>query len=271
MLMLVKNCKITMVVAALAMLFAGVFIALCLKSNFIYVVRYAAIEAVVILTVTGCSIFVMGKESFLSGFRRNKSRLFPKIDLEIVLVQTVCMFFVMATLIFHTMFQLDTKELSCVLRSRASETWSACGDYRVDESGGEYFAFDDCKSLIEELRECEITAEAGTNSSTILLDPLCQDSYFVTRIAKHMWEPSKYGKNNEEMVPKEAANYMPYPANDVKFEIIPGGETTDEKACVLVLPGYDTSNPEAIMQEGKMVSIGRVEKSKKDPRDFRSK
>ncbi|MBE5906143.1 MAG: hypothetical protein E7277_05010 [Lachnospiraceae bacterium] len=246
-----------------AMLMSGGVIALCLKSTLSKVIKYAALEEAVILTIVGCSILIIEKKKLFARFIQNKKvRLFPRIDVGMIFVQAVCMFFVMATLNFHTMFRMNSEERCCDLISRANETMSIFGDYYMDESSGGYFSLDESMALMKAIRGCQVTMEAGTNCSTILLDPNCQDSYLISRLAKHMVEPLAGNKDNKEMLPTEALEYMPYPTNDVKIEIEQGGEMEGEKSCTLVLPGYDTEEPDAVLHEGQSIYLGRVEKSK---------
>lgn len=207
--------------------------------------------------------------------RRQKKYKFKKLNLSVVIIQTVCIFFTIASFNFMNTFSGEYEDIDYDLYSKRTTVSYPLKEYNIAMYGNDYFSFNALDIFNEYKDEISLSAEAETNQSTILLNKNNIDSYF-----------SQYcGYNDEKLRPEdetlwkqvanEAEKYIAVPVNNIKTVVLPQKdfnlflkkyeinspvlEKNIDLACVLLLPDYNKVLPNPSIKDKGMILLGGIQ------------
>ena len=249
--------------------------------------RYFAIECIVLVVIAagGALIITKGKRASIinemtgSDFIHKRAYRFKKIDWCIVFVQIICMFFIMATINFSTMFKIEREDIQCTLYSKSTGVSQPAMGYNVSENGKKYFSFDSILPFLNYEKYINISMDGETKYSSIILDKDCEDEYFCQSYFEEEAEMNEGYEDFNKRVPKEAEQYKVISDSYVNVKVLPKAEyhnflktnkiensnleNENDDSCILIVPNYDTLNDKAVMKENGVVQLGRIEYNKK--------
>ena len=280
-----KDCKkavfyMMLVITAIGM-FAGCILAVIIGVTYIknvfngYAGYYLSslVGAVLWQTVICAVIFVCAysicvsknrlavlKKTYRRQSEKTKKYRFKKIDISIIFVQTVCIFFVLASFYFINVFSDKEENINYDLVSKIDQVSYPLRGYDIGLNGDDYFSFDDLKIFDRYRDKINISMEAETKQCSILLDKGNVDKYF----SDYIKENSYYSSNENDVSTKEKNDTLWKQVADKaeKYEsvteniitVLPEKEfqaflkknsirksvfsNSEEKACVVILPDY---------------------------------
>ena len=280
-----KDCKkavfyMMLVITAIGM-FAGCILAVIIGVTYIknvfngYAGYYLSslVGAVLWQTVICAVIFVCAysicvsknrlavlKKTYRRQNEKTKKYRFKKIDISIIFVQTVCIFFVLASFYFINVFSDKEENINYDLVSKIDQVSYPLRGYDIGLNGDDYFSFDDLKIFDRYRDKINISMEAETKQCSILLDKGNVDKYF----SDYIKENSYYSSNENDVSTKEKNDTLWKQVADKaeKYEsvteniitVLPEREfqaflkknsirksafsNSGEKACVVILPDY---------------------------------
>ena len=280
-----KDCKkavfyMMLVITAIGM-FAGCILAVIIGVTYIknvfngYAGYYLSslVGAVLWQTVICAVIFVCAysicvsknrlavlKKTYRRQSEKTKKYRFKKIDISIIFVQTVCIFFVLASFYFINVFSDKEENINYDLVSKIDQVSYPLRGYDIGLNGDDYFSFDDLKIFDRYRDKINISMEAETKQCSILLDKGNVDKYF----SDYIKENSYYSSNENDVSTKEKNDTLWKQVADKaeKYEsvteniitVLPEREfqaflkknsirksafsNSGEKACVVILPDY---------------------------------
>ncbi len=250
--------------------------------------RYFVIECIVLvaITVAGGLIVTRGRKASIiseiagSNAIHKRAYRFKKIDWCIVFVQIICMFFIMATINFSTMFKIEQEDIQCMLYSKSTGVSQPAKGYNVSENGEKYFFFDSILPFLNYEKYISISMNGETKYSSIILDKDCEDEYFCQSYFEVEAEMNEGDEEFNKRVPKEAEQYKVISDTYVDIKVLPKDEfhkflrtnkiensnleNENQDSCILILPDYDTSDDKAVIKENGVVQLGRIEYDKKN-------
>ncbi len=238
------------------------------------------LEFLILLVIFGaCILFnkvgfrnVIEKLQFIKKPIINKKATlgFARIDIGIIVVQTVCIGFIVGTFIFSSMFKTEDADISCILNSKQTMSINKVAGYSVIESKNNYFEFDDLSLFDKYAEYMDVQAEAETGCSTLIFDKGKRDNYFSDSFFQE-----GLGENpstDEIVIPNEIENYEPIPDRDIVINIISDQAydnlqkengikdsqiNDNEQSCVVIIPEYEI-NEESSIKENENIQLGRV-------------
>lgn len=208
------------------------------------------------------------KKTYRRQNEKTKKYRFKKIDISIIFVQTICIFFVLASFYFINVFSDKEKNINYDLVSKIDQVSYPLRGYDIGLNGDDYFSFDELEIFDRYRDKINISIEAETKQCSILLDKGNVDKYFSDYIKENSYYPSNENdvstkeKNDTlwKQVADKAEKYEPVTENVIT--VLPEKEfqaflkknsirksafsNSGEKACVVILPDYK--------EEGKMSS-----------------
>ena len=211
------------------------------------------------LCVSKERLYVIKKAYERQNEKIKKYRL-KKIDIGIILVQTVCIFFFFASFYFVNSFRDKEENINYDLYSKSEEVSYTLHGYSVSLDGDDYFSFDDLKIFDRYRDKINLSIEAETKQCSILLDKNNVDKYFSDYIKENSFIASSENnavikENNAilwKQVSDKAGKYEPVTEN--KITVLPEKEFKSflkknnignlafsdcgEKSCVVILPDY---------------------------------
>lgn len=209
---------------------------------------------------------------------------FRKMDICVVIMQMICMFFIIASFSFSNRFEMEKGDINYDLYSKATTTSSMLRGYSITENNESYFDFDVVNDLYKYGDMIKLQMEAETNQSSILIDKDDKTSSFNEYLE---YRSSEWKDNeNEERwyeVSKEAERYNVLPNRTVKIIILTEKEfvllldklgigendvgSDKDKNCLAFIPelGYSVSGKNEIIQ------VGGIRKSEKGLRFYKEK
>lgn len=249
--------------------------------------RYFAIECIVLVVIAGGALIIAkGKESSImsemvgSNSIHKRAYRFKKIDWCIVFVQIICMFFIMATINFSTMFKIEQEDIQCTLYSKSTGVSQPAMGYNVSENGKKYFSFDSILPFLNYEKYINISMDGETKYSSIILDKDCEDEYFCQSYFEEEAEMNEGDEEFNKRVPKEAEQYKVISDSYVNVKVLPKNEfhkflktnkidnsnleNENHNSCILIVPDYEASDDKAVMKENGVVQLGRIEYDKKN-------
>ena len=200
------------------------------------------------------------KKTYRRQNEKIKKYRFKKIDISIIFVQTVCIFFVLASFYFINVFSDKEENINYDLVSKIDQVSYPLRGYDIGLNGDDYFSFDDLKIFDRYRDKINISMEAETKQCSILLDKGNVDKYF----SDYIKENSYYSSNENDVSTKEKNDTLWKQVADKaeKYEsvteniitVLPEREfqaflkknsirksvfsNSEEKACVVILPDY---------------------------------
>ena len=200
------------------------------------------------------------KKTYRRQSEKTKKYRFKKIDISIIFVQTVCIFFVLASFYFINVFSDKEENINYDLVSKIDQVSYPLRGYDIGLNGDDYFSFDDLKIFDRYRDKINISMEAETKQCSILLDKGNVDKYF----SDYIKENSYYSSNENDVSTKEKNDTLWKQVADKaeKYEsvteniitVLPEREfqaflkknsirksafsNSGEKACVVILPDY---------------------------------
>lgn len=249
--------------------------------------KNAAIECVIIAIIL--IIAFIGyqrnwKESIAQGIKMEdensteKKYKFRKIDFNVVFMQAICLFFMIASINFVDMFHFQKDEFKFGLYSKQLVNMIELKEYDIVKYTDEYFPFDSIQAFKEFENDITLEMAAETKESALLLEKNRVDAYFEEYCAE---DDSKLSSEKEYMwsqVSDEADKYKVIKSDSLRITVLPQKEflhflrekgiqnpvleKNQEKACVLALPDYKQVESNASIEKDGKIMLGRIEKDK---------
>ena len=204
---------------------------------------------------------------------------FKKIDLWVVFMQIICLFFAMASMNFVNMFHFDKNERNYDLYSKRTTVTYPLNGYDIAQYEDNFFNYDSLNEFKEYKDYLNLSMEAETKQCSILFEKDSMDEYF-----SQYYEEDKAQLSNEDeelwgQVSKEANKYDSIRPDYIKISVLPQKEfqyfmkqngienymleNNEKRACILILPDYKqvSSNP-SIEEQGRL-ELGRIQDQKR--------
>ena len=149
------------------------------------------IMMIVFAVISICSYFIlMGTEQHSrlfsnNNFRKHRKYKFRKIDISIIVVQTVCIFFAIASFYFMNTFSCKSENIEYYLCSKSDASAYPLRGYYIGTDGEEYFGFDVLNVFDKYKDKISMSIEAETKQCSILLDKNNVDEYFKNYIKEN--------------------------------------------------------------------------------------
>lgn len=250
--------------------------------------KYFVIECILIVMIVTGACIVMSKSkkpSITDEMAGNNDRIkrkykFKTIDWCIVFVQTICMFFIMATINFSIMFQMEETDIQCTLYSKITGVSQPMKGYDISENGEKYFSFDSILPFMNYEKYINISMDGETKYSTIILDKDCKDEYFSQSYFEEQVAMEQGDEELNKQIPEEAEKYKIIPDSYVNIKILPKEEFDEflkannikngnlenqkEDTCILIIPDYNNQDDKAVMKENGVIQLGRIEYDKEN-------
>ena len=209
---------------------------------------------------------------------------FRKMDICVVIIQMICMFFIIASFSFSNRFEMEKGDINYDLYSKATTTSSMLRGYSITENNESYFDFDVVNDLHKYGDMIKLQMEAETNQSSILIDKDDKTSIFneYLKYRSSEWQDNE----NEERwyeVSKEAERYNALPDRAVKIIILTEKEfgllldklgigendvgLDKDKNCLAFLPKLSYS----VSGKNEIIQVGGIRKSEKGLRFYKEK
>lgn len=221
------------------------------------------------------------KAIFNNNFRKQRKYRFKKIDISIIIVQTVCIFFTISSFYFMSTFSCKSENIDYRLYSKSSECAYPLREYYIGLDGEDYFGFDVFNVFDKYKDKINISIDAETKQCSILLDKNNVDEYFKNYIKENRWnsfDESDEGiraKNSAlwKQVSTKAGKYKPVSDNvlvtvlrqkefenflrqkKIRNSIF---ENSKQKSCVVILPDYKKSLLNSSIKENGMMRLGGI-------------
>ena len=220
------------------------------------------------------------KEIIGDTSKRQRKYKFKKLDFSIVIIQTVCIFFTMASFNFMNTFRDESEDIDYYLCSKRTTVSYPLKEYNIAVYGDDFFSFDAFDMFDEYKDKISLSAEAETKQSTILLNKDNIDSYFRKYCESNDEKLSPKDEALWKQISNEAEQYKAIPIYQIEIVVLPQKdfhlflnknginnsvlEQNAERVCVLRLPDYEQvpSNP-SIKEKG-MIQLGRIQGSEKN-------
>lgn len=244
------------------------------------------IMMIVFAMISICSYFIlMGIEQHSrlfsnNNFRKNRKYRFRKIDISIIIVQTVCIFFTIASFYFMNTFSCKSENIEYYLCSKSEASAYPLRGYYIETDGEEYFGFDVLNVFDKYKDKISMSIEAETKRCSILLDKNNVDEYFKNYIKENRLysldesDAETKEKNNRlwKQVSVKTEKYKPVSDNVLvtvlrekefkdfvkKKEIKnPCFENNKSKSCIVILPDYKEIASPSIKENG-MIRLGGI-------------
>jgi len=243
------------------------------------------ISIILLLLVIGYR--VNWKESIIYGLsatdRKTKIQkyCFKKIDFYIVIMQAICLFFIIASMNFVESFHFQEKEITYDLYSQQMCTFLSVEGYDYLKNPCEYFKYNDIDALKKYTNSITFHMYAWTNRSSILIDKDQVDDYWneycqtedLSEEEAHNDPLSKEKKEIWNKVSAEACKYKPVSSSRFHVLVLPQEEfqlylkensihntaleENKDKGCILSLPNY-TQIKSDVIQKGDNILLGRI-------------
>ena len=195
---------------------------------------------------------------------------FKKLDIGIIIVQTVGIGFIVATFIFSSMFKPEDADIRCMLNSKQAMSINRIKGYSVVESKNNYFDFDVLDSFDKYSKYVDIKADAETGCSSLIFTKGTLDNYFSDPFfSEGIEEDSSADKIT---IPSEIEDYEIIPDIDIDVNIISDQQyyelqkqngiedskiKDNEQSCIVVIPQYEI-NEEASIKKNENIQLGRI-------------
>ena len=249
--------------------------------------KNAAIECVIIAVVLMMAFIGYQrnwKESIAQGMKverenfTKKKYKFRKIDFNVVFMQAVCLFFIIASINFADMFHFQKDEFKFGLYSKQLANMIELKQFDIVKYTDEYFPFDSIHAFKKFENDITLEMAAETKESALLFLKDQIDAYFEEYCAEDDSKLSGDKKYMWNQVSDEADKYKVIKADSLKITVLPQKEflhfmqnngiqnsaleTNQEKACVLVLPDYKPVESNTSLGKDRKIMLGRIEKDK---------
>ena len=246
--------------------------------------HYNVLTEVVIVIVALLVLYLLyrddTKESIIKEMigepsKKQKKHKFEKISFSIVMIETICILFTMASFYFVNSFQDKSENIEFYLYSKRTTVSYPLREYNIAMYGNDFFSFNTLQVFHKYKDRIRLSTEAETKQSTILLKEDNIDSYFRKYLKNNDTKLKEKDKELWKQVSKKAGQYRAIPASKVDIVVLPQREFQNflkqkgihtavlekktEKACVLLLPNYkkDLTNPS--MREKGTIQLGRMQ------------
>ena len=257
---------------------------------YIYALHYNVLAEIIIAGVilSGLYFFYddIRKESIITGISEDTSKKlkkykFKKLNFGVVILQSVCIFFAMASFycidIFNDEFDFENIEISLI---SGRDSYYPLKEYGIASYENDFFSCDDLDIFNEYKDNISLSAEAETKRSTILLNKDNIDSYFRQYCENNDEKLSMEDKALWKQVSNEAEQYRAVPVNEIEINVLPQKdfyqllkknginnaslERNEEKACVLILPNYNKVPSNPSIKEKDVIQLGRIQGNEKN-------
>lgn len=245
------------------------------------------VEVIIVGVILLCSYLfyddirneLMNRQIFGNALRKQRKYKFKKLNFNIVIIQTICIFFAMTSFYCMNTFRGESNEINFDLYSKRTTVSYPLKEYNIAMYENDFFSFDALDELDEYNDEISFSAEAETKQSTILLEKDNIDSYFRQYCKENDEKLNPKDKTLWKQVSNTAEQYTAIPANQIKIVVLPQKdfhlflkenkinnpvlEQSTERACVLLLPDYERMPSNPSIKENGTMQLGRIQGNEK--------
>ena len=255
---------------------------------YMHELHYNALAEVIITGIVLAILYFfydrIRKEAIIIGIikdtpNKQKKYRFKKLNFSIIIIQTICIFFTLASFNFINSFRDETQDINFYLCSERTTVSYPLKEYNIAVYGNNFFPFNTLDIFNGYKDKTSLSMEAETKQSTILLNKDNIDSYFRQYLRQ---DNDKLRPEDEalwEQVSNKAGQYTAIPVNQVKIIVLPqkdfriflkkhnidnpGLEKNKEKACVLMLPDYTQIPSNPSVKENGIIQLGGIQGNEK--------
>ena len=203
--------------------------------------------------------------------RRNPTRYrFQKLDIGIVIIETVCIFFTMFSFYFTENFRPEFRDIEFTLCSKRDSAAILLEGYRIGLNGDDYFSFDASEPFDKYKDYVSLSMEAETKQCALLLRKENVNSYF----RQFCTEEDEMRPEDESLWEKVADRAEQFTPLNVTVTVLPQKEfhlflkqngidspaleQNTGKGCVLRLPDYSQEASHSSIEEKGTIQLGGI-------------
>lgn len=211
--------------------------------------------------------------------KNNFKYKFKKVNVWMIFMNTILLFFIISSMNFMTMFKIQDDNINYKLYSKKSYSYEIINQYSVARYKEQFFPFSILDSFGKFRDYLEISMEADTQLYSILLEKNNVDSYFEKLLTEYKTEDAiAYGSRLREQLPAQSNDYISVPYNLIKITILPQSEYNEfmknnsiplslsgankDKSCIMIIPNYKNNN--ATIKENGYFYIGGIRDSNEE-------
>ena len=220
-------------------------------------------------------------ESIIHGLSATNSKTvthkykFKKLDCYTIIMQAICIFFIIASINFAESFHCQEKQIVYDLYSKQIDACLPIKGYRFVKNNREYFSYNDIDTLKGSMDNVTLQMKAETKQSSILIKKEWVDESWQAYIADDNSELTPEKQQIWNQVSEEADKYSTIDSNHFEILVLPQRdflhflrqkgiqnttlEQSQEKGCVLLLPEYFKGTSKNFVQKGDNIMLGRID------------
>lgn len=218
---------------------------------------------------------INGLNSTYRGKKEMQKYKFKKLDFYVIIMQAVCLFFLIASMNFAETFRYQEEDLAYDLFSKEMEASIAVHGFHYVKESHEYFTYDDIELFRDLGDHAMLQMEAETKQSSILIDVQHTDEYWKEYCSKDNSEYRPEPGVIWNQISDEASKYNIMKPTPTQIIVLPQKEylnflqqnginpdklgNNQKNECILLLPEYPEELPDASMQKGGDILLGRIE------------
>lgn len=243
-------------------------------------IRYFIIQLITAFALLSILLLIIIKAKdlqIIEGIRKvkitNTSLTFKKTNINMIFMNTVLLFCIIASMNFMIMFKTDYN-IEYNLYSKKTYSNEFIDTYRVASYKNRYYPFSTLDILKKYREYLNISTEGEALQFSMLVEKDNMDPYIENLIETDMFR--SLDNNNSYSLPQEATNYSAIPTDQFVIKILPNKEfheflnehsisitytepdslTDKELTCIMVLPNYNVNYENASVSQNKYINIG---------------
>ena len=251
------------------------------KYYFTVLIHNVVNEGIIVGTMIICSYFACWKNrkvSIIKGMiedtvnKRSKYK-YKKIDICVVVMQTICLFFIIASINFVHMFQLEQGDINYDLYSKRTKVSYPLKGYNIAAYDEKYFPFSSVELFDEYENDIKISMEADTKLSTIIIPKDAPNDFFsdycyndnnkLKNEDRELWNQLSEEDQEYKVVDSGFVNVTVLKERDYNQVLQKGGlekeSFADESECILILPNNGKASDNTYINEKGHIQLGRIQ------------
>ena len=240
-------------------------------------------ESIIIGTIILCFYFIYSKNlkvSIIKGMiedtaKEGQKYKFKKMDICVVVMQTICLFFIIASMNFVNMFQLEQGDINYDLYSKRTKVSYPLKGYNIAAYDEKYFPFSSVELFNEYENDIKISMEADTKLSTIIIpkdsindffsDYCYNDNNNLKNEDRELWDQLSEEDKEYNVVDSGFVNVTVLRERDynqvLQRERLEKDSFTDESVCILILPNNGKAVDNTYINEKRYIQLGRIQEA----------
>ena len=245
-------------------------------------IRNVVIESIIVGTMILCLYFAYGKNrkvSIIKGIIEDTEKerpkyKFKKMDICVVVMQTICLFFIIASMNFVNMFQFEQGDINYDLYSKRTKVSYPLKGYHIAAYDEKYFPFNSVELFNKYENDINISMEADTKMSTIIIpkdssnnlfkDYCYDDDNNLKNEDRKLWDQISEEDKQYKVVESGFVNVTVLRERDydqlLQKEGLEKESFADENECVLILPNKRQVGDSSCINEKGHIQLGRIQK-----------